>query len=95
MKQERSRLEQEHSHLEQEGSHLEQEHSHLEQEHSHLEQEGSHLEQEHSRSEHEWPSLGDRIFQFYRGTLCTKLAYSGFWERRSRRFVKSSRHLTV
>ncbi|MEH1925382.1 hypothetical protein [Nostoc sp.] len=88
MKQERSRLEQKRSHLE-------QEHSHLEQEGSHLEQEGSRLKQEHFRSEHEWPSLGDRTFQFDHGTLCTKLAYSEFWERRSRKSAKFSRTVAV
>ncbi|MEH1817010.1 MAG: hypothetical protein V7K26_09810 [Nostoc sp.] len=84
-------MEHERSHLEQERSRLKQEHSHLEQEHSRLKQERSHLEQEHSRSQHEWPSLGDRTFQFYYGTLCTKLAYSGFGGRRSRRIARFSR----
>jgi hypothetical protein len=34
-------------------------------------------------------SLGDRPFQFYYGMLCTKLAYSGFGERRSLVGLKS------
>lgn len=88
-------MEHERSHLEQEGSRLKQEHSHLEQEHSRLKQERSHLEQEHSRSQHEWPSLGDRTFQFDRGTLCIKLAYSEFWGMRSRRFAKFLRIVIV
>ncbi|MCF2148484.1 hypothetical protein IQ276_019040 [Desmonostoc muscorum LEGE 12446] len=81
--------------MKQEHSHLEQERSRLEQEHSHLEQERSHSEHEKPSSEHERPSLSDRTFQFDRGTLCTKLAYSGFWERRSRIYAKSSRQVTV
>ncbi|WP_375471216.1 hypothetical protein [uncultured Nostoc sp.] len=40
-------------------------------------------------------SLGDRAFQFYYGMLCTKLAYCGFWGRRSQKYAKLSRTVTV
>jgi hypothetical protein len=95
LKQEHSRLEQKYSHWEQERSRLEQEHSHLKQERSRSEDERPSSEHERPSSEHESPSLSDRIFQFDRGTLCTKLAYSGFWGMRSRKFAKFSPHLTV